>query len=144
MVWIRVGRPGRRRRLARPPLRGWGRAGRPAVPVFSPPVHGHEQPGPPEAVEEFDSPEDVEALFHAQHRLGLGVGVAFLALTLAVPVLSIFWRPWYEVQPGRISPNFAAVVFLLPAATVGLGFVFRRRADAHEERFLGREEGGGS
>ncbi|HEX6989380.1 MAG TPA: hypothetical protein VF282_07905 [Bacillota bacterium] len=94
-----------------------------------------------EPVAEIDAPEEVDLLFRLQRRLSFTAGLVFLAATLAVPVLSITWPAWYAVEGrGGITPNFAAVAFLLPAGYAVVALIFRRRADVYEERILGRRE----
>lgn len=109
------------------------------------PDHAGQQPAAveddAEPVAEIDAPEEVDLVFRLQRRLAFTAGVVFLAATLAVPVLSITWPTWYAVgERGGITPNFAAVAFLLPTGYAALALVFRRRADVYEERILGRRE----
>lgn len=139
MVRVRVGAWSRRRRLVRGPrladLRG---ARRRHDPVGQQPAAVEDDAEP---VAEIDAPEEVDLVFRLQRRLAFTAGVVFLAATLAVPVLSITWPTWYAVgERGGITPNFAAVAFLLPTGYAALALVFRRRADVYEERILGRRE----
>lgn len=144
MVRIRVGSwPRRRRRPVRGPawLRGRLRAARQHTGY--PAARAVEAAPLPEPLAEVDAPEDVDLVFRLQRRLSFAAGGAFLLLTLAVPLLSIAWPPWYAVDRwGGVTPNFAAVAFLLPAAYVALAFLYRRRADVYEERLLGGREPG--
>src|SRR5690606_24394963 len=109
------------------------------------PDHAGQQPAAVDAdaepVAEIDAPEEVDLVFRLQRRLAFTAGVVFLAATLAVPVLSIAWPAWYAVEArGGMTPNFAAVAFLLPAGYAAVALIYRRRADVYEERILGRRE----
>lgn len=88
--------------------------------------------------EEHDTPAEVDATFRTQRRIAVGYFLLFLAVTIAVPALTLVLDWWSSGRLfGAMSPNFVMAAaglylffFLLAVAAGSL-------ATAVEERMLG-------
>jgi len=101
-------------------------AGRPAEPTE-----------PTDSADDFDTTAEVDATFRTQRRVAVGYFVVFLAVTLAVPTLTLVLGWWSTGRIAGMSPNFVmaagglyVVFFLVAQAASSL-------ADAVEDRMLG-------
>lgn len=91
------------------------------------------------ALDEHDSPAEVDAAFRTQRRIALAYGGLFLLATLGVPLLTLALDWWSDGRVlGGMSPNFVmaagglyVVFFLLAVAAATL-------ANSVEDRMLGR------
>lgn len=90
---------------------------------------------------EFDSIEEVDAVARSVRRVAIEYALAFLALLLAVPVLSKL-SPWWFARPiwGGFTLNFLAMIALLYVVFIVIGIAYARFADHIEEEMLGRPE----
>lgn len=90
-------------------------------------------------IEEYDTPEEVEAVFRAQRRLSLLYGGLFLAVTLTIPILHSTWDYWVgEPVWGGFTLAYLVVSFLYPTFYILLGLAYTLRANRLEEDLLGR------
>lgn len=91
---------------------------------------------------EFDSPEEVEAVFRAQRRLSLLYGALFFLVTLTLPVLHSTWDYWTAVPLwGGFTLAYLAVTLLYPLFYVLLGVAYTIQANRLDEALLGRHRG---
>lgn len=90
---------------------------------------------------EFDSIEEVDAVARSLRRVALEYGALFLALLLAVPLLSWLAPPWFT-RPlwGGLTLNFLAVALLLYIVFVVIALAYTRFAEHVEDGMLGRRE----
>jgi hypothetical protein len=93
--------------------------------------------GPAEPLDDFDTTAEVDATFRTQRRVAIGYFAVFLAVTLAVPALTLVLGWWSSGRIVGMSPSFVmaagglyAVFFLVALAASSL-------ADAIEDRMLG-------
>lgn len=88
---------------------------------------------------EFDSIEEVDAVARSVRRVAIEYGLAFLALLLAVAVLSKL-SPWWFARPlwGGFTLNFLAMIAFLYVAFIVIGIAYARFADHIEDEMLGR------
>ena len=88
---------------------------------------------------EFDTPEEVEAVFRAQRRLALRYAGLFFAVTLALPVVSFLEPAWTE-RPllGGFTMAGLAMTVVYPLFCVLLGLSYALEASRMEESLLGR------
>jgi len=120
----------------------------------SAPPTGASAGGPAEPADDFDTTAEVDATFRTQRRVAVGYFAVFLAVTLAVPTLTLVLGWWSTGRIAGMSPNFVmaagglyVVFFLVALAASSL-------ADAVEDRMLGggdehlgalpRDDGAGS
>lgn len=88
---------------------------------------------------EFDTPEEVDALFRAQRRISVGHAALFLAGTLLLPLLQAVWPAWIALPLwGGLTPAFLAATVLYPLFTILLAASYTMRANRLDEDFLGR------
>ncbi|MEW6047376.1 MAG: hypothetical protein AB1609_12995 [Bacillota bacterium] len=88
---------------------------------------------------EFDTPEEVEAVFRAQRRLSLRYGAIFFAVTVTMPLLHTFWRFWTDVPVlGGFTLAELSILFLYPAFCIVIGLGYAVEANRLEESVLGR------
>lgn len=88
---------------------------------------------------EYDTPEEVEAVFRAQRRLSLRYGAIFLAVTVAMPLAHAYSRFWTDVPVvGGFTLAQLAVLFLYPAFCIVIGLAYAMEASRLEESLLGR------
>jgi uncharacterized membrane protein len=92
---------------------------------------------PTEPADDFDTTAEVDATFRTQRRVAVGYFAVFLAVTLAVPTLTLVLGWWSTGRIAGMSPNFvmaagglSVVFFLVALAASSL-------ADAVEDRMLG-------
>ncbi len=92
------------------------------------------------ANEEFDTIEEVDAVFRAQRRLSLTYGLVFFLVTLTIPVLSVT-SPWWVNQPiwGGFTLNYLLVAVLYQAFYLLIAVAYTLQANRLEEELLGRE-----
>lgn len=90
---------------------------------------------------EFDSIEEVDAAARSIRRVAVEYGILFVAMMIAVPVLSAV-APWWFARPlwGGLTLNFVAVAVLLHVVFVGVAIAFVRFANHVEDEMLGRRE----
>jgi uncharacterized membrane protein (DUF485 family) len=88
---------------------------------------------------EFDTPEEVDALFRAQRRLSVSHALLFLAGTLTLPVVQALWPAW-TTSPvwGGLTPAFIAATVLYPLFCIVLAASYTMRANRLDEDLLGR------
>lgn len=90
------------------------------------------------ALDEFDTPTEVAATFSTQRRIATGYFAVFLAVTLAVPTLSLTLGWWSQSRlVGGMSPSFVMAAGGLYAFFFGLAFAAASLAGAVEDRMLG-------
>lgn len=106
--------------------------GVPSGPVASGPLVA-----PAEPPDDFDTTAEVDATFRTQRRVAVGYFAVFLAVTLAVPALTLVLGWWSTGRIAGMSPSFVmaagglyVVFFLVALAASSL-------ADAVEDRMLG-------
>ncbi len=88
---------------------------------------------------EFDTPEEVDALFRAQRRLSVNHALLFLAGTLLLPVVQAVWPAWTTREVwGGLTPAFIAATVLYPLFCIVLAASYTMRANRLDEDFLGR------
>ncbi|HYG59874.1 MAG TPA: hypothetical protein VD902_17555 [Symbiobacteriaceae bacterium] len=89
--------------------------------------------------EEFDAEPEVDAVFRAQRRLSFAYGGAFLAVTLSIPVLSLYSHYWTDVAVlGGFSLNFLVVTVIYHIIYVLIGAAYALQANRLEQELLGR------
>ena len=90
---------------------------------------------------EFDSIEEVDAVARSVRRVAIEYALVFLALVLAVPVLSKL-STWWFARPlwGGLTLNFLAVIVFLHVVFIVIGIAYSRFADHIEDEMLGRPE----
>lgn len=88
---------------------------------------------------EFDTPEEVDALFRAQRRLSVSHALLFFAGTLTLPVVQAVWPAW-TTSPvwGGLTPAFIAATVLYPLFCIVLSASYTMRANRLDEDLLGR------
>jgi len=88
---------------------------------------------------EFDTPEEVDALFRAQRRLSISHALLFFAGTLLLPVVQAVWPAW-TTSPvwGGLTPAFIAATVLYPLFCLVLAASYTMRANRLDEDLLGR------
>ncbi len=88
---------------------------------------------------EFDTPEEVEAVFRAQRRLTLRYALLFFLGTLVLPILHVVWEAWVT-RPvwGGLTPAFIAATILYPAFCLLLAAAYTMQANRLEEDLLER------
>lgn len=88
---------------------------------------------------EFDTPEEVDALFRAQRRLSVSHALLFFAGTLLLPLVQAAWPAW-TTSPvwGGLTPAFIAATLLYPLFCIVLAASYTMRANRLDEDFLGR------
>lgn len=88
---------------------------------------------------EFDTPEEVDALFRAQRRIGLSHAALFLAGTLLLPAVQALWPAWTTLPLwGGLTPAFLAATVLYPLFCIVLAASYTMRANRLDEDLLGR------
>lgn len=88
---------------------------------------------------EFDTPEEVDAVFRAQRRLSVGHGLLFFAVTALLPVLHVAWPAWTTTAVwGGLTPAFVAATVLYPLFCIVLAASYTMRANRLDEDLLGR------
>lgn len=88
---------------------------------------------------EFDTPEEVDAVYRAQRRLSFLYGGLFLAITLAIPLLHGLWPAWSSTPLwGGFTPAYLAVAVVYPVGCVLLAIAYTVQANRLEEDLLGR------
>jgi uncharacterized membrane protein (DUF485 family) len=88
---------------------------------------------------EFDTPEEVDALFRAQRRLSVNHALLFFAGTLLLPVVQAVWPAWTTREVwGGLTPAFIAATVLYPLFCIVLAASYTMRANRLDEDFLGR------
>ncbi len=88
---------------------------------------------------EFDTPEEVDAVFRAQRRLSIGHGLLFLVVTALLPVLHVAWPAWSTTAVwGGLTPAFMAATVLYPLFCIILAASYTMRANRMDEDLLGR------
>lgn len=93
--------------------------------------------------EEFDTVEEVEAVFRAQRRLSFLYGGVFFALTLTIPLLMVFSDSWNQTRVlGGLTLNWLVVAVLYHVIYLLVGIAYTLQANRVEEAMLGRSEGG--
>lgn len=89
--------------------------------------------------EDFDTVEEVDAVFRAQRRLSFTYGAIFLAVTVSIPLLTVTSGSWMgRVIWGGVTINYLVVSFLYQAFYIILGLAYTLQADKLEEELLGR------
>ncbi|BDG62079.1 hypothetical protein [Caldinitratiruptor microaerophilus] len=95
------------------------------------------------AEDDFDTPEEVEAVFRAQRRLSFLYGTLFFLVTLTLPVLHSTWDYWVKATVwGGFTLAYLAVTLLYPLFYILLAVAYTIQANRLEEALLGRPEGG--
>jgi uncharacterized membrane protein (DUF485 family) len=90
---------------------------------------------------EFDSIEEVDAVARSVRRVAIRYALAFLALVLAVPLLSKL-STWWFARPvwGGLTLNFLAMIAFLYVGFMVIAIAYARFADHIEDEMLGRPE----
>lgn len=85
-----------------------------------------------------DTVAEVDATFRTQRRIAVTHALVFLAVTLAVPALTLVLPWWSEGRlPGGMSPAFAMTAVGLYIVFFGLGLAASTLATTVEDRMLG-------
>ncbi len=88
---------------------------------------------------EFDTPEEVDALFRAQRRLSVSHALLFFGGTLLLPVVQAVWPAWTTSAVwGGLTPAFVAAIILYPLFCIVLAASYTMRANRLDEDLLGR------
>lgn len=88
---------------------------------------------------EFDTPEEVDAVFRAQRRISVGHAALFLAGTLLLPLVQALWPAWTTLPVwGGLTPAFLAATVLYPLFCIVLAASYTMRANRLDEDLLGR------
>lgn len=89
--------------------------------------------------EEFDTPEEVAAVFRVQWRLSSLYGFLFLVVTLTIPILHITWDFWKDALVwGGFTLAYFSVHFLYPIFYIMLALAYTVQANHAEDELLGR------
>lgn len=89
-------------------------------------------------IAEYDSAAEVDATFRTQRRIALGYFSVFLAVTLAVPALTLVLDWWSQGRViGGMSPNFLMAAGGLYVFFFALAAGAASLATAVEDRMLG-------
>lgn len=89
--------------------------------------------------DEFDTVEEVEAVFKAQRRLSFLYGGLFMLLTATIPILHIKWEFWSQVSIwGGFTLAYLATYVLYPVCYSLLALAYTVQANRLEEALLGR------
>lgn len=98
-----------------------------------------------EPPEEFDTPEEVDAVFRAQRRISFTYGGVFLALTLMIPLLSSTSDYWNDVPVwGGFTLNYLVVAVLFHLFYIVLAVAYTLQSNRLEEELLDRGGGRGA
>lgn len=90
------------------------------------------------SIDEYDSLAEVDATFRTQRRIAIGYFAVFLAITLAVPTLTLVLDWWSQGRViGGMSPNFLMAAGGLYVCFFGLAVAAATLATAVEDRMLG-------
>lgn len=87
--------------------------------------------------DEFDTDAEVDAAFRTQRRVALGYFGVFIAVTLAVPTLTLVLGWWSDGRIGGMSPNFLMAAGGLYLVFFVVALAASSLADAVEDRMLG-------
>lgn len=94
--------------------------------------------GGPSVDDEFDGPAEVDATFRTQRRIAMRYFGVFLAITLAVPALTLVLDWWFEGRfVGGMSPAFVMAAGGLYAFFFAIALAAATLATAVEDRMLG-------
>ena len=90
---------------------------------------------------EFDSVEEVDAAARSIRRVAAEYGAIFLAILLAVPILSVI-APWWSSRPvwEGLTLSFLTRAVGLHILFIALAVAGARAADRIEDEMLGRPE----
>lgn len=92
----------------------------------------------PSVDDEFDAPAEVDATFRTQRRIALRYFGVFLAVTLAVPALTLVLDWWSQGRfVGGMSPAFVMAAGGLYLFFFALALAAATLATAVEDRMLG-------
>lgn len=95
------------------------------------------------AEEDFDTPEEVEAVFRAQRRLSFLYAALFFLVTLALPVLHSTWDCWVTATVwGGFTLAYLAVTLLYPLFYILLAVAYTVQSNRLDEALLGRPKSG--
>ncbi len=83
----------------------------------------------------IDTIESVDLVFRAQRKLSFSFAAVFFIVTLSIPVMTVWWEPWYGVPIwGGFTANYLVVSLLYYVFLWGLSFTYIKKADALDER----------
>jgi hypothetical protein len=89
-------------------------------------------------VDEYDTPDEVDATFRTLRRVALGYFALFLVVVVAVPLLTWTLDWWSDGRLiGGMSPSFVMAAFGLYAFFFLVGLAVATLSTAVEERMLG-------
>jgi uncharacterized membrane protein len=90
-----------------------------------------------EPPDDFDTTAEVDATFRTQRRVALGYFAVFLAVTFAVPALTLALGWWSTGRIFGMSPNFVMAAGGLYVVFFVVALAASSLADAIEARMLG-------
>jgi uncharacterized membrane protein (DUF485 family) len=77
----------------------------------------------------------VDLVFREQRKLSFTYGAVFFAVTLAIPVSSVWWKSWYAVPIwGGFTANYLFVSLLYYVFLWTMAWVYSKQADKLDER----------
>lgn len=94
-----------------------------------------------EEEEEYDTIEEVDAVFRAQRRLSFRYGALFFLITLSIPLLTATSDYWRNATVwGGFTLNYLTVAVLYHIFYVMLGLAYAHQANKLEDELLGRRD----
>lgn len=95
-----------------------------------------------EPLDEYDTPAEVDATFRTQRRIAVGHFLVFVAVTVAVPTLTLALDWWSSGRLlGGFSPSFLLAAVGLYVFFFLLALAAATLATAVEDRMLGGRAG---
>lgn len=83
----------------------------------------------------IDTIESVDAVFRAQRKLSFTFAAVFFVVTLAIPLLTLTYSPWYATRIwGGFTPNYLVVSLVYYFFLWGMSWAYIKKADALDER----------
>lgn len=90
---------------------------------------------------EFDTIEEVDAVYRAQRKLSFTYGALFLLVTVTIPLLSVTAEWWYGKPVwGGVTLNYLVVALFYHLAYIALGLAYTLQANKLEDEMLGQQE----
>lgn len=89
---------------------------------------------------EFDTVEEVDAVYRAQRKLSFTFGALFLLVTVTIPVLSTTAEWWYG-RPvwGGLTLNYLVVAVFYHLAYILIALAYTLQANKLEDEMLGKQ-----
>lgn len=94
------------------------------------PVDDHARHG-----EHVDTIENVDFVFRKQRKLSFTFGAIFFAVTLLIPVFTVWWPWWWEVSFwGGFTANYFVVALLYFVFLWAMAWIYSHMADKLDEQ----------